>query len=78
VSAAEGVAIDAAANKIYWTNFLSNTISFANLDNTGGGGQLNTAGVTPNRPFGVAIDPAANKIYWTNTFGNVISFREPR
>ena len=69
-----GVAIDAAAGKIYWANAGSNTISFARLDGTGGGGQLNITGATASHPYGVAIDPAAGKIYWANDGNNTISF----
>ena len=69
-----GVALDPAANKIYWANSDNNTISFANLDNSGGGGQLSTAGATVSDPEGVAIDPAANKIYWGNGQEDEISF----
>ena len=74
VTVIQGVAIDPAANKIYWANFRDNSISFANLDSTGGGGQLNVTGAAPNGPAGVAIDPAANKIYWANFFTNTISY----
>jgi DNA-binding beta-propeller fold protein YncE len=63
-----------AADAIYWSNAASNTISFANLDGTGGGGQLSTAGATLSTPLGVAIDPAANKIYWANFTNSTISF----
>ena len=75
VSDPEGVAINAANGKVYWANAAKNmmgagvyTISFANLDNTGGGGDLTIpAGATLNGPAGVAIDAAAGKIYWANS-----------
>lgn len=63
-----------AQNRIYWTNVSSNTITFANLDGSGGFGTLSTTGVTPNGPEGVAIDPAHNRIYWANHNANTISF----
>ncbi len=64
----EGVAIDATNGKVYWANEAANRISFANLDNTGGGGDLTVpAGATLNEPGGVAIDAAAGKIYWANS-----------
>jgi DNA-binding beta-propeller fold protein YncE len=67
VSDPEGVAIDTANGKVYWANEGANKISFANLDNTGGGGDLTIpAGATLNEPAGVAIDAAAGKIYWAN------------
>jgi hypothetical protein len=68
-----GVAIDAAAGKIYWGNYEGNKISFANLNGTGGG-DLNTAGATLERPFGVSIDPAAGRIYWADEEIGKISY----
>jgi hypothetical protein len=62
----EGVAIDAAHNRIYWANAGSNTISAANLDGTGNGRDLNVTGATINGPLGVALDPAHNRVYWAN------------
>ena len=35
-----------AADTIYWGNFNSNTIGFANLDGSGGGGLLNISPAT--------------------------------
>jgi 6-phosphogluconolactonase (cycloisomerase 2 family) len=69
----EGVAIDPAHNKIYWASYSpANKISVANLDGSGEGKDLNTAGATLEDPDGVAIDPAHNKIYWVN-YSNKIS-----
>ena len=75
VSAPAGVAIDAAAGRIYWANADTNndTISYARLDGSGGG-QLNTAGATVDWPIGLAIDAAAGRIYWTNYVGGTISY----
>src|SRR4051794_36169636 len=39
---AEGVAIDAAAGRVYWAVLNSQSISFANLDGTGDGHDLAT------------------------------------
>jgi hypothetical protein len=63
-----------AASRLYWTDFGNSTISFANLNDTGGGGTLKITGATPNEPWGIAIDPAANRIYWANFGNNTISF----
>ena len=60
------MAIDHAAGRIYWANQGNDTISYANLDGSGGGGQLNISGATANQPHGVAIDPAAGRLYWAN------------
>lgn len=55
-----------AADSVYWSNANADTISFANLDGSGGGGDLDTTGATADGPEGVAIDPDAGRIYWTN------------
>ena len=60
-----GMAIDAAAGKLYWINYDSETIEYANLDGTGAA-LLNTGGATVSQPAGLAIDPPAGRIYWPN------------
>jgi hypothetical protein len=62
------------ADRIYWGNGDNDTISYANLDGSGGGGQLNLSGATPSNPRGVAIDIAAGRIYWANQGNNTISY----
>ncbi|HLY49027.1 MAG TPA: hypothetical protein VKR21_07510, partial [Solirubrobacteraceae bacterium] len=58
----EGVAIDAAAGKIYWsTGGAAGTIKVGNLD---GSGTPQTLFINQNNPIGVAVDPTAGKIYW--------------
>jgi DNA-binding beta-propeller fold protein YncE len=57
-----------AADRIYWSNYDNNTISYANL-NGSGGGQIKTTGATVNGPMGLAIDPATGRVYWAN-WGN--------
>lgn len=53
-----GLAMDLPTGTIYWANsFNPQTIFFANLDNTGGGGSLDTTGATVNSPEGMAVDP---------------------
>jgi DNA-binding beta-propeller fold protein YncE len=66
----------AAEGLVYWTNAGASTISFANLDGSGGGGDLSTTGATVSKPSGLAIDPAAGRIYWANAdvATNKISF----
>src|SRR3954454_4389787 len=68
-----GVVIDSAAGRIYWANQVNNTISYANLDGSGGGDQLNISGTTPSNRRGVAIAPAEGRIYWAND-NNTISY----
>jgi hypothetical protein len=61
------------ADRIYWGNGGNDTISYANLDGSGGGGELNIAGTTTSKPHGLAIDPGVGKIYWAND-NNTISY----
>ncbi|HWP32843.1 MAG TPA: hypothetical protein VNL97_03750, partial [Solirubrobacterales bacterium] len=61
------IALDPVAGRIYWANYkpAPEVISFANADNSGGGGDLNLAGATP--PEGITAlvtDPAGGRIYW--------------
>jgi hypothetical protein len=62
------------ADRLYWGNGGNNTISFTNLDGTGGGGQLNLSGATPGGPRGVAIDTKTGRIYWANQDSATISY----
>lgn len=64
-----------AADTIWWANFSGNKVAFANLDGSGGGGDLNTSGATaPSQVSGVAIDAAAGRVYWANAGSGKISF----
>src|SRR5215211_1537034 len=60
-----------AADAVYWANFFGNEISFASLDDTGGG-DLTTTGATVDGPLGVAVDPAAGRIYWANSSPEIL------
>jgi DNA-binding beta-propeller fold protein YncE len=62
-----------AADSVYWGNYDGTTISHANLDGSGGGGDLSMTGATVSGPYGTAIDAAADKIYWANDFASTIS-----
>jgi hypothetical protein len=75
VKGSEGLAIDSATGRLYWSNFSSgpgNTgaIRYAGLGG-GDGGQLNTGAATVNEPSGIAIDPVTRTIYWANYNGGV-------
>src|SRR5437764_8898858 len=61
------------ADRVYWGN-ANDTISYANLDGSGGGNELNLSGATPNRIRGVAIDSATGRIYWANSGSSTISY----
>jgi DNA-binding beta-propeller fold protein YncE len=54
-----------ARDRIYWANYNGNSISFANLDGSGGG-TLATGSATDFGPMGMAIDSAGGRIYWAN------------
>ncbi len=56
---------------IFWANDGANTISFAQLDGSGGG-DLETDGATNILPIGIALDPAAGRIYWANFGGGLL------
>jgi DNA-binding beta-propeller fold protein YncE len=63
-----------AADQVLWASFVSDKISRANLDGSGGVQSVNTAGATANEPFGLAIDPVGGRVYWANHTGGKISW----
>lgn len=71
----EGLAIDSAAERIYWANRngTAYSIRFANLDGSGGG-ILNTAPAPVEDPLGLAIDPALGRVYWVNFADNAVYY----
>ena len=62
------------ADRVYWANFVSDKISYANIDGSGGVMQLNTSGATADEPIGLAIDPVGGRVYWANHTGGKISW----
>jgi DNA-binding beta-propeller fold protein YncE len=62
------------ADRVFWANGGNHTIAYANLDGSGGGGQLNTSGSNPDGPRGVAVDLAAGRIYWANQGNDTIAY----
>ena len=62
-----------AADSIYWGNWgqTNNSISFANLDGSGGG---DLATLPNDAAGGLAIDSATDRIYWADIRGNKISY----
>ena len=68
-------AVASAADSVYWSNGLGAKISHANLDGSGGGGDLGTPGVSPgDLPRGVAIDATTGRIYWADRGDNAIYY----
>ncbi|HEX5376631.1 MAG TPA: hypothetical protein VFW48_10800, partial [Solirubrobacterales bacterium] len=62
------LSLDPVAGKVYWANTdpTPEIISYANANNSGGGGDLNLAGApTPAGITGFSVDPAGNRIYWS-------------
>jgi hypothetical protein len=55
-----------AADLVFWSNPDADKISYANLDGSGAGGDLDTTGATVDEPQGIALDPAAGRVYWAN------------
>jgi hypothetical protein len=72
-----GLAIDSATGRLYISNFgstgVSNLISWANLDGSGGGG-FQTGNATVSGAHGVAIDPVTRRLYWVNAHVDLISW----
>ena len=71
LKAPQGIALDVAAGKMYWTDFVAHKIQRANLD----GSNVETlvdAGSELRRPQGIALDVAAGKMYWTDAFTDKI------
>ena len=74
IATAAGASPAIAADLIYWDNCSSNTIGFANLDGSGGGGVLDISPVTPNCPDGLTIDSATGRIYWASLGTQTIQY----
>ncbi|HTR76208.1 MAG TPA: hypothetical protein VMH33_13215 [Solirubrobacterales bacterium] len=62
-----------ATETIYWDNYNVGTLSFANIDGTGGG-ELNSAGLEIEEPEGMAFDPANGRIYVASSSNDKIGW----
>ncbi|HWA55519.1 MAG TPA: hypothetical protein VG816_15220 [Solirubrobacterales bacterium] len=61
------ITVDPVGKRVYWVNSGAspNTIGYANLDNTGGGGELNLAGSTVEPGGeGLAVDDTTGRLYF--------------
>ena len=69
------VALDLADGRIYWSNYGNDTISFAKLDNSGGGRQSRPkrAPAPPTNITGLSVNPAVGQIYWVDSETKKIS-----
>jgi hypothetical protein len=71
------IALDPVGGRVYWTSESSGSesISYANANNTGGGGLLSLSGATPPGNIrGLSVDPAGNRIYWLDTSNEKVGF----
>lgn len=59
-----------AADRIYWSNYETDEIAWANLDGSGTGGTVDTTGATVDGPMGLTVDPSRGLIYWANWAAN--------
>jgi hypothetical protein len=57
------------AERIFWANYGGNSISYAELDGSGNGEDLDTGATAVNHPTATALDPAAGRMYWANSSG---------
>jgi len=62
------------AERVYWPNFSTATVSFADLDGSGGETLKIDREAKIGEPNGVAIDHPTGRIYWANQVGNAISY----
>src|SRR5688500_20338384 len=60
------------ADRVYWANG-NHTLSYANLDGSGGG-RPHLTGAAANGARGVAVDHAAGRIIWANQGDDDISY----
>ncbi|HVS99178.1 MAG TPA: hypothetical protein VHE08_01545 [Solirubrobacterales bacterium] len=60
-----------AAEKIFWDNYEERSISYADIDGSGGG-PLDLSGVEPDGPEGMAFDPSQGRIYAAASEANEI------
>lgn len=68
-----GAAGASAKDMLIWGNAGADTLSYANLDGSGGG-DLDLGEVTMDEPIGVAVDSAAGRIYWIDDATDAIVF----
>jgi DNA-binding beta-propeller fold protein YncE len=60
------IGLDPVNGRVYWGNYIKENetiISYANVNNSGGGNLSITP--TPESAYAFAVDPAANRLYWS-------------
>ncbi len=71
------LAVDPVTGRVFWgnTDGVTDSIAFANLNNTGGGGILPLTGATPPTSiYAIAVDSAAGRVYWLDSGKKRLSF----
>ena len=71
------IGLDPVGGRVYWDNTTPNpdVISYANANNSGGGGNLNLTGApAPTFISGFSVDPAGGRLYWIDETGKKIGF----
>jgi hypothetical protein len=60
------IALDPAGGRVFWANNGPpvSTISYANLNNTGGGNLATTGATPPESIRGLSVDPSSGRLYW--------------
>ena len=60
------IGLDPVNGRIYWGSYPTSdpVISYANANNTGGGGDLSLS-PAPTSAYAFAVDPAAGRLYWS-------------
>jgi low-density lipoprotein receptor class B len=66
VGFADGLALDPAAGRMYWTDTNASVIWSANMNGSEAGIVLDDFGA---EPLGIALDVGAHKMYWTDSAG---------
>jgi sugar lactone lactonase YvrE len=67
ISNPQGLALDPAGGKMYWTDLGNDTIRRADLDGSNVELVANNASAGLQNPIGIAVDPVEGKLYWSDT-----------
>jgi hypothetical protein len=68
-----GLAIDAAAGRMYWVNDNPGIISVADLDGSDDA-DIDNRGLKMTGPYGIALDPESGRAYTANFAGNDLTY----
>jgi DNA-binding beta-propeller fold protein YncE len=72
------LALDPVAGRVYWGSESEASgelvISYANVNNTGGGNLITTGSSPTTYVDGIAVDPAGGRVYWLNEGSETLSY----